>query len=335
MDQLLLFEYLHADRVEFECAGDNIRSEAGLMLQSLLADAVALDGIQVSVVLCDDAADTLGPLPDNVELYRCRSRDSVLEVLVEAAVQADFVLPVAPECDSLLITVAQALRPLNCRVLLPPLATVEQCSDKLLTWNTFASDAIPMLPCDTVVTKAANSRYRDESLIFKPRFGVGCGGIQRGNLPLESDPADYIQQPWIDGESVSVGVLSGCNGFCSLPVARQNVIWQNDQPIYRGGTIPANLGNGIAEQITAIAEQVMQQIGSFSGYLGLDFLVVETDNAVFLNEVNSRLSTSYIGYRQLLETNPLEVLLGRKSDVIRNEDSEPISFDVRTAFHAD
>jgi predicted ATP-grasp superfamily ATP-dependent carboligase len=212
---------------------------------------------------------------------------------------------------------------------------VEQCSDKFLTWNTFASDAIPMLQCDAVATEAANRQYRDQSLIFKPRFGAGCGEIQRGNLPLKSDPSSYIQQLWVDGESLSVGVLSGCNGFCILPVARQDVIWQNDHPVYRGGTIPANLGNDIAEQITAIAEQVMQQIGSFSGYLGLDFLVAETDNAVFLNEINSRLSTSYIGYRQLLETNPLELLLGRTSDVTRSDDSQPISFDVRTAFHAD
>ena len=332
MDRLLLFEYLHADAVEFQHASYGMRSEARLMLEALLEDAVMLDDARISVVLCDAAVDTLGALPDNVELHRCHDRDTVFDVLAAAAQEADFVLPVAPEGDRLLLTAAQTLQPLICKTLLPPLATLEQCSDKMLTWNTFASDAIPMLQCEAVGIEAFNDRNNDQSLIFKPRYGAGCDGIQRGNLPRKSDPSGYIQQPWVDGQSFSVGVLSGTSGFWICPVAGQDVIWRDSQPVYRGGTIPADITKDIAEQIITITEQVMLQTGCFSGYLGLDFMVASTDNAVYLNEINSRLCTSYVGYRQLLETNPLEVLLGRTSDVTWQDKSKTIAFEVGTSF---
>ncbi len=325
MRRLLLFEFLHADSDAFVTAADRMRSEGRAMLQAVLTDAVALPDLSVTVLLCEAAQAALNSLPAGCELLGCRDL-SPLDALASAAGDFDFVLPVVPECDGLLLRVAQTLQPLKCTTLLPSLSVVETCSDKLRTWDAFCSSLIPMIECMSACCDSSKSGFSDPGAIFKPRRGAGCEGIQRGQLPTTANPQDYIRQPFIKGSSLSIGVLSSPGGIQLLPVARQDIIWQGVWPKYNGGTIPADISCEMEARVTSIAEYVMQQIGRFTGYLGMDFLVVEADGMVFLNEINPRVCTSYVGYRQLLEFNPLGVLLGYPAGPVRRAASRSISF---------
>jgi hypothetical protein len=51
-------------------------------------------------------------------------------------------------------------------------------------------------------------------------------------------------------------------------------------------------------------------LSSFRGYFGIDF-IKKADNSIFFIEINPRLTTSYIGIRNILGYNPLEVLFNR------------------------
>ncbi len=297
------------------------------MLEALLADAVALTDIRATVVLCDAAVESIDKVPNGIAVQRCRDQDDTLGVLTSAARTADFVLPVAPESDRLLLTIAQRLKTLPCTTLLPPASIVEQCSDKLQTWNVFESPVIPMLPCDVNCIDSTQCSHSNSPVIFKPRFGTGCEGIQRHSLPSNCDMPDYFRQPWVTGRSLSVGILSGFGGPAILPIVEQKITWEDDRPTYHGGTIPAILSKTVEATILEMTHHILQKFGHFSGYVGMDFLVAEADEAVYLNEINPRFCTSYIGYRRMLETNPLEVPLNHTSGVNWRDPQQTVSFD--------
>ena len=326
MRRLLLYEFLHADADAFAAADRGMLSEGRAMLQALLADAAGLFDVSTVVLLCRTAEQSLSVhVPTGCELSQCPHL-SPLDALVALATDCDFVLPVAPECDGALLSVARALQPLACTTLLPPLSVVEICSDKLRTRDMFCSSSVPMIECGSVWRRSSGPRHSDSGTIYKPRRGAGCEGIQRGRLPLTADPQDYFSQPFVRGRSLSVGVLSGPAGYELLPVAEQSISWRGSRPKYDGGKIPADIPDQVRAQITAVAEQVLRQIDGFTGYLGIDFLLADADGKVFLNEINPRVCTSYVGYRQMLEFNQLAVMLGDAAVTPHRSSSRSIRF---------
>lgn len=311
MNQLLLFEYLHADADAFRQASASMRREGRAMLCALLEDGVAIDDHDVAVLLCEDAADDLQDLPAEVEIRRCRAADDTLHVLAAAAEHADLILPVAPESDGLLQSVAEVLQPRQESTLLPSLPMVRICSDKWQTRAHFHACDLPMPECRRVDRNVAGSSEPDHQpeLVFKPRLGVGCDGIRRGRLPDGAAPADYVQQPMITGRSLSVALLGTPDGCRVLPVAEQEIEWIEHQPRYLGGTVPAGITEREQQQINSIAAHVARQMGHFKGYVGLDLLLSHADGTVYLNEINPRVCTSYIGYRRLLTESPLSIMI--------------------------
>jgi predicted ATP-grasp superfamily ATP-dependent carboligase len=327
LHRLLIFEVLHASAEEFARASPAMRCEGRAMLDALLTDAVALDDIVVSVLLCEPALATLDMKLASVQLCRCPDQASWPDELVRAARDCDFVLPVAPECDGLLLRAAQSLHPLSCTTLLPSVSTVETCSDKWKTWKLFGSSDTPMVECSPVGSESTDARFWDPQLVYKPRFGAGCDGIRRGRLPSTADPQDYIRQSTIPGHSLSVGVLGGPRGVEILPVAEQRIVWNEDEPRYSGGSIPADIPHEIAARVSTIARHVIERIGHFRGYIGMDFLVSRNDGTIYLNEINPRVCTSYLGYRQLLPINPLELLLNEVVCPPLASNPAPITFE--------
>ena len=55
---------------------------------------------------------------------------------------------------------------------------------------------------------------------------------------------------------------------------------------------------------------------NFLGFFGIDF-IKKADNSIFFIEINPRLTTSYIGIRNVLDYNPLEILM--KQDISKVE----------------
>lgn len=324
MDRLLVFEYLHADARAFRQAPQSMRNEGQAMLVALLADAGVLRDVQVMTVLCESALTTLGNLSDCAEICRLDSDDD-LETLISAASTADFVLPVAPECDGLLLNIATTLEPLPCTLLTPPLSVLSMCSDKLETWKVLHAAGIPMLPCEPV--GQASEDIADTMHVFKPRLGAGCDGIQRGMLPKDADPQTYVQQPWISGRSLSVAAVSDGNGYLQLPAAEQHIRWVGAVPTYQGGTVPADIAPSVQDQVDAIVGQTMPLLGNWRGYVGIDLLLSDSDNTVYLNEINPRVCTSYIGYQEVLRTNLVGLMMGKNKPVTK-ADPMAVSFTV-------
>ncbi|MCH2200858.1 MAG: ATP-grasp domain-containing protein [Fuerstiella sp.] len=331
MQRLLIFEVLHASAEEFTRTSPAMRCEGRAMLDALLTDAVALHDTAVSVLVCETALATFDNMPDSVAIHCSADQSSWPDELAGAARDCDFVLPVAPECEGLLLRAAQTLYPLSCTTLLPSVSTVEICSDKWKTWKLFGSSDTPMVDCAPVGAESTDARFSDPQFVYKPRFGAGCDGIRRGRLPFTADPYDYIRQPKIFGQSLSVGVLGGPRRVEILPVAEQRIVWTEDRPWYSGGSIPADIPHEIARRVSTIARHVIERIGDFQGYIGMDFLVSRNDGTIYLNEINPRVCTSYFGYRQLLPINPLELVLNEVECPPFASSLAPIRFEIGEA----
>ena len=79
---------------------------------------------------------------------------------------------------------------------------------------------------------------------------------------------------------------------------------------YIGGQIPCDARVG--KIVTATGQQLAEALGAFSGYLGADIVVTESDRGeqtAHVIEINPRLCTSYVGYRAHAVNNLMEILL--------------------------
>ena len=302
------------------------------MLFALAEDAAAADGIATTVLLCPEAQASLQTSEPGVLTgadisinVRATAPDSLVDQLRAITRDYDVVLPVAPECDQLLQNVSVILEATDCRTLLPTTAMIDICGDKLKTWRSY-STVVPMLSCE-------KPKPGEESLaqewVIKPRFGAGCDGVTRC-CSVAACPDDFIFQPWIDAQSYSIGVVSDGARQWQLPVASQNIDWQAGVPQYTGGSIPARLDQSISREMASIVDLILQKSEPFAGYMGFDFLVRSSDSKVFLNEINPRVCTSYIGYRRILSNNPIELMLGRELTPELSVQDTFVSFD---SFH--
>ncbi len=325
MVRLLLLEFIHADESAYTAAPSGLRVEGKAMLDAVVSDADEAQGVASTVLLCESALADWGGVAGIVDVWVSDSRQSLIDQLSARHNRFDFVLPVVPECDQLLPHVARVLASGSSGILLPPLEFVEVCSDKLSTWKVLGEAGVPMLDCIDVNSCASSTGAADE-YVFKDRWGAGCEGIRRGQS-TNADLSGVICQRWIEAESLSVGVIGNGTKTFVLPIAHQSIQWTDRQPEYFGGVVPATIDPSITQQVNTITQQVLQFAGGFAGYLGIDFLVEKETGTVFLNEVNPRLCSSYIGYRRLLSSNAVDLMLNSASMDAVSLRSMQVSFD--------
>jgi predicted ATP-grasp superfamily ATP-dependent carboligase len=183
------------------------------------------------------------------------------------------------------------------------------CSDKLALARHWHATSVPTPP---TVSRTDHPPPFSSPYIVKPRFGAGSQGIDIFPSPHDrvGKGDDEIIQPLIPGFAASVAFLIGPNQSVALPPCAQHL---DDGFHYLGGStpIPADL----ATRATSIARSAIAGIPGLCGYIGVDVVLGERDWAI---EINPRLTTSYLGLRQLCAGNLADALLR----VVRGEQVE-------------
>ncbi|HZZ78667.1 MAG TPA: ATP-grasp domain-containing protein [Gemmataceae bacterium] len=131
---------------------------------------------------------------------------------------------------------------------------------------------------------------------------------------------DLILQAFVVGQSASVSLLIGAHQTIPLLPARQTLS-QDDRLQYLGGALP--LPAPLAERATALALQAVADIADLRGYVGVDLVL--GDDGDFTIEINPRLTTSYLGLRQVCRANLAELMLR----CARDESIEPPTWEMR------
>lgn len=176
-------------------------------------------------------------------------------------------------------------------------------------------------------------------VIVKPRFGAGSQSIstvrnsqeltaalnQFPSFPIESQA---IVQPLVSGRPLSVAALF--SGTTPLPVLRfplaEQQLSSDGSFAYEGGIIPAQHrtddpfpGFDHTHQVDQLIDRIASAIPGLQGYIGFDLMlrlphdrtkfdkmehqIRIPDSPLVLVEINPRLTTSYLGYRQLTTSN--------------------------------
>jgi len=242
--------------------------------------------------------------------------------------ESDAVLVIAPEFNALLADrqTWAARRGTHCLGSSP--GAIELAADKLRLAAHLKQHGLPTIEAEELPGSAAAWSWpagddaASASWVVKPRFGAGSlhtyrvesrddfEAVRRAYAELGASwPA--IRQPYVKGEAASVGVLVGRDPFHIdvFPPGTQRLS-DDGRFQYLGGQISG--AARLSPEHEDIVRRACESIPGLAGYAGLDILFPADDpERLVIVEINPRLTTSYLGYRALAQTNLMARLLDR------------------------
>lgn len=145
--------------------------------------------------------------------------------------------------------------------------------------------------------------------VAKPDDGAGGEGCrfiadQAGLAALRRDPRcrDFIIQPWLAGEPVSLSLLVYQSDFRVLGCNRQ---YMRDR--FRLRAIGVNEYLPFLPDLEPIAKKIVTALPGLRGYIGVDLL--HTADGFIVLEINPRFTTAYAGLSRSLGINVAEAIL--------------------------
>ncbi|WP_437201965.1 ATP-grasp domain-containing protein [Planctomicrobium sp. SH664] len=331
--QLFLSEYLCSGALADQDPPESLLLEGRAMWQALVEDCAALPGVHVSTTL--DArlpyAESLNR--PNIAITRVDSVFAADEQFTQLAEQADAALVVAPEFHDLLATQAERLTACGTKTLLSIPDAIRLCADKLRLYEFCSSREIPTIP---TVPAAPLSPW--EATVLKLRDGAGSLGTRlvRGTEELQAalaeiDPDDFIAQPYVIGRALSVAAIFHNGQPVALFPPAEQLLSADRRLQYLGSQLPAP--HVSTDRLHAFVARVGRQISGLQGYVGFDLLLPdESPEQPLLVEINPRLTTSYLAYRELAKENLARWLID-PTDSCPPEFSGAVRMTVGDTFH--
>jgi len=302
--------------------GGSLAREGAAMLQAVVTDLADVPGLELHTTWdlrlgrarwCPGRS---GVSRSPVTLHEVESPTEEAEVFERLSGERHSVLLIAPELDGLLARRCQSVESRGGCLLGPNASAAALCADKWQSAEHLRSVGIPTIPTERCDLAAAALLAGDWPRVIKPRLGAGSTATHRlddsaafrklqSRWQAEPMLRDAVLQPWMPGVPASVAVLcAGSGGPCvALPLARQRLS-QEGRFHYLGGELP--LRSRLSHRARELASAACQSIPGLRGYVGVDLLLDEEAGAVTVVEINPRLTTSYLGYRQLALPQRLE-----------------------------
>jgi predicted ATP-grasp superfamily ATP-dependent carboligase len=234
----------------------------------------------------------------------------------ELAGAADFTLVIAPEFDGILETCCRWAEEAGGRLLGPGTAAVRNTADKLQLADRLHGRGVPTPPCRLLPRGAIAAlpiSGREFPAVCKPRHGAGSQAtfLVRSPDEFRACPAravaegcrdDLILQPFVPGQSASVGFLLGPGCELAMPAASQ-VLSTDGRFRFHGGVLP--LPPDLAERARRLGGRAVQAMPGLRGYVGVDVILGKANDGSGdrVIEINPRLTTSYVGVRALAASN--------------------------------
>lgn len=236
-----------------------------------------------------------------------------LDAYVARLRECDEVVVIAPELEGILAERCHEAE-FEGRVLLgPTVDAVELTADKLELARHWQAAGVPT-PRTWLFEK--QSAEWEPPLVLKPRFGAGSTAtfLVRGSEDLVgwlfqpgATEGEMIAQDFAPGRAASVAFLVGPRQTLPLLPALQ-LLSADGRFAYRGGMLP--LPPPLAERAVRLGRRAVDCVPGLRGFVGVDLVLGESDDgsADCAIEINPRLTTSYIGLRQLAAFNLAETM---------------------------
>jgi predicted ATP-grasp superfamily ATP-dependent carboligase len=294
--KILAFEYATASGA----CGDTFLEEGKLMLVSLLAELAAA-GLGVVTTLANRSFDQDGITADETVVIE----GSFFAAVERQMENADVVWIIAPESKGILYRLTEMAERLGKKVIGSSPDALKLCGDKL-SLARFLSGKISMPPSELFAGNATQTGVRslrgtpvpppynsDFPCVVKPLDGAGSENIYFVNdkkrlRQIEIDDGNYLIQPYVEGESLSAGIVSGGGAPMLLGVCRQE-IELSERLKFKNVAGPIDYPN--RDGLIGMIEKINRLIPALGGYWGIDF--IDCDGHLTLIEINPRLTTSY------------------------------------------
>lgn len=247
---------------------------------------------------------------------------------------ADRVVVIAPEIDGYLLDIVEGFRRKGYVVIASSSSFLTTTSDK---WLTYLALEQHVLQPGTTTCDQIEKNWPDEPLsgwVLKPRDGAGCSGIVRWmekkplleHIAMLDEPSKWIVQEWIEGRHCSAAVIIDENGtITTLGATEQMIETKDPTPKYVGAKGP--LRGASVDGLGDWCKRILSLLPGAFGWIGFDYVEVrsscdEKPKRVLI-EINPRLTTSYLLYRQLFGPRLSDALIGLPVDEItRHEMSD-------------
>ena len=203
-------------------------------------------------------------------------------------------------------------------------------------------NAVPIMqkPKDIpVLDNSDKDVVKENKLIAKPRFGVDCDNIKIIASKKDIDDLEeiygigsrFIVQPFIEGDVCSVCLIS--DGREALPISLNKQIVEIDENggEYLGGHVPYE--HPLKDKIFMYAKKACEYIPGLKGFVGIDFII--EDDYIYLLEINSRFTTSYVGLEKIININIAKTIIDLIDNKIAIEDIGEIEYSDKASFCKD
>jgi predicted ATP-grasp superfamily ATP-dependent carboligase len=266
--------------------------EGSAMRRALAQDFSSLEG--VSVVMTVDAR-----LPDEPGPWRGVRVGPNEEVAMFAkfAAECDDTLCVAPETGGVLAARARTIEQVGGRSLGSRPEAIARFGDKFQTTEYLQRLSVETLLSIRVVPRTGLPRDHPYPAVLKPIDGAGSMDTYFVESP-DSLPdsalamQEALLQPFVPGRVMSAAYLVSNEGVPWLVgLAEQDVAILQGRFTYRGGRVPAR----IREEVHFPASM----FETLRGWVGVDFVWNESLGRAIVLEINPRLTTSYVGWREI------------------------------------
>jgi predicted ATP-grasp superfamily ATP-dependent carboligase len=286
----------------------SLLAEGSAMISALAEDFARLGDVSV---MLDDRIDFL--FAREVKVFRVAYSHDEQSTFERLAVEADWTLVVAPEFGAILSERTAAART-SCKNLLNcSQHSIQIASDKQQTAELLASLDVPV-PCGRAV-QAGEEWPRDfpYPAVVKPIDGAGSQEVQYVATQEELSVTNVTNrslriEQYCPGMPASCAVLCGPAHSIALKACSQQLA---DAPsfAYLGGGVPVDAH--LDRRAKELARRAVAALPEPLGYVGVDLALGPEpdgrDDVVI--EINPRLTTSYVGLRQLATTNLAAAML--------------------------
>lgn len=286
-----------------------------MMIEALLADLLNLQEHQLAVQVDRRYLPQLRSRPGLQVIDSGDCYDQCFKQMID---EADAAFLIAPETGGQLEAITAMVEGCGKLVIGSSAAGIKAAGDKMLTYRLLKAHGIAtprtlrVRPADDPASIGHRLGY---PVVVKPIDGVGCHNVFIARRPSELErviaaarqktpDATLLAQAYIDGVAVSVSLLTDGSRVLPLTLNLQEIRGRS-RLTYHGGCVPFE--HPLRAVAFQRAEEVVRAIPGLKGYVGVDLVLTDHDAVVI--EVNPRLTTSYVGIRQVLRQNPAALIL--------------------------
>ena len=313
---------------EYVCGGawpesridGSLAREGRAMLLALVDDLLRVP--DRDVVTTWDARLGRFPRPPHRRLHviEIETREQDATVFEACCRDADFVFVIAPEFHNILSS-RNSIAEAHSTLIGCSRAATELCSDKQSLADSATAHRIATINTATFNPSVPVSEF-PFPIVVKPRDGAGSTDIFRVDdtqqltvvaeqLLRSSMGCEMIQQPFVDGLACSTAALIAArSGRIDVLPSGEQLLSNDGRFRYLGANLPGRVTASQRDTVEDFVRRCCTVWPGLSGYVGFDLLLpFDKPDEVVLVEINPRLTTTYLAWRQLTEDNLLARLL--------------------------